>query len=282
MFGVSLKIHSVFGHLIGKLTRRYYFEDYVRVYPDNIAYNLFGNRVQPNKNNFLNHCKFYKFASQFVTNKVVADIGCGSGYGCEILSKSGAACVYGADISKKAVKFAESRYGDSAEFSLQRITRLNKYEHDFFDISISNEVLEHVKEYGKENIALKELKRITKHNGLVIVGTPNSELLEGHGFTFDEISNLFKNFFSRYCLFENAFLPFKDRKPLWEKRLKEGKVGEIITQNINLSESVLPNGVRPEIKQGLEPGRYTFLQEYSIDTTLLHNTHSWIVIAINR
>lgn len=280
MFGIRLRIHSIFGHFIGKLTRRYYFEDYVRVYPDDIAYNSFGMRTESNKNNFLNHCKFYKFASQFVKNRVVADIGCGSGYGCEILSKSGAERVYGADISKKAINFARSRYGDFAEFSLQPITNLKKYTDNFFDISISSEVLEHIKEYGKEHIALKELKRITAHKGLVIVGTPNRELLNDHGFTFEEITDLFNSFFSQYCLFENAFLPFRDRKALWEKRLKEGKVGEIITQNINLSESVLPEGLRPEIKPGLEPGIYAF-QNYSIDTTLLHNTHSWIAIAIN-
>lgn len=281
---IKSKIYNLIGHSIATITKRYYFEDYVRVYPNGVRLDRSGRTHQPNKkniNNFLNHRKFYIFASQFVKDKSVADIGCGSGYGCEILKKSGAASVCGSDISKQAIKFAKSQYGDFAEFTIQAVTNIEKYPDNAFDISISNEVLEHIKEYSMEKKAIHELKRITRNEGLLIIGTPNSEMLGKHGFYFDELNNLFKENFSQFCIFENALVPFGNKKSLWGKRLSEDNVGVIISGIINLSETVLPDGVRPELKKGLKAGRYMF-STYSVDTTLLHNTHSWIILAINN
>jgi len=281
---IKSKIYNLIGYSIATITKRYYFEDYVRVYPNGVRLDRSGRTHQPNKkniNNFLNHRKFYIFASQFVKDKSVADIGCGSGYGCEILKKSGAASVCGSDISKQAIKFAKSQYGDFAEFTIQAVTNIEKYPDNAFDISISNEVLEHIKEYSMEKKAIHELKRITRNEGLLIIGTPNSEMLGKHGFYFDELNNLFKENFSQFCIFESALVPFGKKKSLWGKRLSEGNVGVIISGIINLSETVLPDGVHPEIKKGLKAGRYMF-STYSVDTTLLHNTHSWIILAINN
>ncbi len=283
---IKSRLHSIYNsatHLIGRVTKRYYFEDYVRVYPGGIKFNRLGVRRKATTNdlnNFLNHSKFYRFAAQFVKEKRVADVGCGSGYGCEILKRSGAALVCGSDISKASINFAKSRYGNSAKFTVQGITNLHKYSDGFFDVTVSSEVLEHVKEYKMEEAALIELKRITRPGGLLIVATPNREMLGDHGFYFDEINALFKKFFSQICMFENALVPFGDAKQLWEKRLSEGRVGEIVSEHINLSETVLPAGVTPELKKGIEAGKFKFAS-YDIDTALLHNTHSWIVLAIN-
>ena len=273
-----------FHYFAGKITKRYYYEDYVRVYPDGIVFDMFGRRGQPTTedvNNFLNHCKFYKFAAQFVKNKRVADVGCGSGYGCEILKKAGAAEVCGSDISEHSIRFAKSRYSDFAKFTVQGITSMKEFPNDFFDIAISSEVLEHIKEYGMQEKAISELKRITQKDGLLIIGTPNSELLGHHGFSFDEINTLFKKSFLHYCIFENALVPFGDAKSLWKKRLSEGNVGVIISEHISLSKTVLPDGVNPEIKRGVKAGRFQF-RTYDIDTALLHNTHSWVILAVNN
>lgn len=281
---IKNKIYNFITHSIGKITRRYYFEDYVRACPDGVVFVGFARRRQSTKNginNFLNHCKVYKFAAQFVKDKRVADVGCGSGYGSEILKKSGATLVCGSDISKHGINFAKSRYSDFAEFTVQGITDMKKYPDDFFDISISSETLEHIKEYGMEEKAINELKRITRNEGLLIIGTPNSEMLDEHGFSFEEINNLFQKKFSQFCIFENALVPFGDKILSWKRRLSESKVGVIISEIINLSETVLPNDANPEVKKGIEAGNFKFAN-YNIDTTLLHNTHSWIIIAINR
>lgn len=283
MMGSMKKIYKFVTYFIGKLTKKYYFEDYRRVYPDGIDFNRFGRRRKPTRNainNFLNHCKFYKFAAQFAKDNRIADAGCGSGYGCKILKKNGATLVCGSGISKHSVRFAKSRYADFAEFTVQGITDMREYQDDFFDIVVCSEVLEHIKEYRMEEKAISELKRITRDGGLLVVGTPNSEMLGEHGFSFDEINTLFHKYFLQFCIFENALLPFKDKRLLWEKRLSEEKVGIIISELIDLSETVLPDGVNPEIKKGIKVGRFKFAN-YDIDTRLLHNTHSWVILAVN-
>ncbi|MBC8485612.1 MAG: class I SAM-dependent methyltransferase [Bacteroidetes bacterium] len=230
------KIYHCITHYLGMIMRRYYFEDFVRVYPNGIVYDKLGRKGKPDKNsinNFLNHLKFYNFASQFCKNKHVVDIGCGSGYGCEVLTKSGAASVNGSDLSKSAIKFAKAQYGDFAKFLVSGITNLNKYEDNSFDITIANEVLEHIKEYGKVDCAIKELVRITKPKGLIIIGTPNSELLSDHGFYFNEINTLIQKYFTKFIIFENALIPFGIKENIWKKRLLDGQTGIIISERIN-------------------------------------------------
>jgi 2-polyprenyl-3-methyl-5-hydroxy-6-metoxy-1,4-benzoquinol methylase len=276
------KMYESITHYIGRVSKKYYFEDHVRVYPDGLHYDRFGRKIVPTENdlkNYLNHRKFYEFSAQFVKGKKVADIGCGSGYGCEILKKRGAAYVSGADISEESIRFASSRYGDLADFSMQGITDLKEYQDRSFDIAVCSEVLEHIKEYGLENRAIVELKRIVRPGGLLIIGTPNVEMIEGHGFSYEEMDNLLRNNFVRYYMFENALVPSGSGKISWERRLASGMVGIIITEKLNFHEIVTAEGEDPQAKSGLEPGKMVFA-DFEIDTTLLHNTHSWVVLAI--
>jgi 2-polyprenyl-3-methyl-5-hydroxy-6-metoxy-1,4-benzoquinol methylase len=271
-------------HIIAVVTRRYYIEDYVRVYPGGIAFDKHGRKCSVDgigEKNFLNHLKFYNFAAQFVRDKCVADVGCGSGYGCELLKRSGAATVFGSDISRPAIEFAKDRYRGYADFVVQGITHMKEYRDSTVDVAICSEVLEHVKEYGAEKKAILELKRITRNGGLLIIGTPNSEMLEDHGFSFEELARLLDGDFSHFCIFENALVPSGKARDSWNRRLREGSVGIIVNQNINLSESVWTEPVEPEIKKGLPAGRYYF-SGYEVDTSLLHNTHSWVILAVNE
>jgi 2-polyprenyl-3-methyl-5-hydroxy-6-metoxy-1,4-benzoquinol methylase len=278
------KALNYFTHFIGKISGKYYFEDYVRVYPDGLVLNRLGMKKKATKrhlNNYLNHCKFYQFASQFVKNKKVYDVGCGSGYGSKIIKESGSASVNGYDISKSSIRYAKSHYSNYGTFNICSITDMSQVVNDSSDVTISSEVLEHIKEYNMEQRAIDELKRITKSKGLIIIGTPNTELLNDHGFSYDEINGLFSKNFSHYCIFENAFVPFDENKKLWAKRLEEKNTGVIISELINIEESCIADGCIPELKHGLEPGTYNF-ESYEIDTKLLHNTHSWVIVAINE
>lgn len=278
------QIFSLIGHFYAKLAKKYYFEDYVRVYPQGIIFNRYGIKKKASASdvkNFKNHSKFYAFAAQFVKGKSVVDIGCGSGYGCQIIKQAGAKSVYGTDASSSAIQFAKAHFGKYAHLSVQSITDMKKYPSHTFDITISSEVLEHVKEYNMEHQAIKELQRVTKLNGLIIIGTPNNEMLADHGFSYTEIHRLMKNNFTDFIIFENALVPFGRSKVRWEKRLAKGKTGVIVSEKINLNETLLPQDVIPRIKTGSKPGRYKF-KSYSINTTLLHNTHSWVIIGINN
>jgi 2-polyprenyl-3-methyl-5-hydroxy-6-metoxy-1,4-benzoquinol methylase len=279
-----LKILKILTHLYGSISRKYYCEDFVRVYPNGIHFNRLGwrNPLTPNvTKNFLNHQKFYAFASQFAHGAIAADIGCGSGYGCALLKDAGAAHVYGTDASTHAIHFAKEYYSNIAEFSVQSITDMNLYHNDQFDLIICSEVLEHIKEYGMEDQAVKEINRITRPSGIIIIGTPNSELQGDHGFSFEEMEALMKKHFTHYCIFENALAPFGSSKELWERRLSEGRTGVIVTQTINLDETDLPNKVMPQLKKGIPAGIYC-VDSVQVNTMLLHNTNSWAVVAIKN
>lgn len=281
---IILKIYETITHFIGRLTKKYYYEDYVRVYPDQIKYNRFGKKMSANKNdinNYLNHRKFYGFVGQFAKGKRVADVGCGSGYGVEILKNCGAAYIHGFDLSKSSISFATSRYKNLADFSIASITDMNIVKDDSFDIVISSEVMEHIKEYNMESKAIEELKRIAVNGGLIIIGTPNIEMSPNHGFSFDEINDFFKNHFTNYCIFENALFPLSGSEfKLWKERVRNNKTATIISQNINFDETYMRPDINFEVKKGIESGFYNFAN-YKVDTTLLHNTHSWVVLAEN-
>lgn len=287
LWTLLLKIYKVYFHIThfwARYRQTFYFEDYFRVYPGGTTFNKLGFRRTAKKSdliNYLNHLKFYQFAAQFVRKKVIVDLGCGSGYGCKVLKKADAKKVYGTDASKHSILYARSKFGKYAEFSIQSITNLNEYTNNMFEVAVSSEVLEHVKEYNMEGIALDEIKRVTKKGSLIIIGTPNNEIVEDHGFSYEEINNLFKRRFTKFCIFENALIPFGDRKSLWEKRLLNKKIGIIISELINFEEIALIDHQAPELKKGIKPGKFKF-ENYSIDTTLLHNTHSWVIVAINK
>jgi 2-polyprenyl-3-methyl-5-hydroxy-6-metoxy-1,4-benzoquinol methylase len=270
-------------HAVGRATGRYYFEDYVRVYPDAIAYNRLGLRRQASDadlRTYRNHVRVYRFAAQFVAGKRVADVGCGAGYGTKVFSDAGAAEVHACDISKSSLHFARERFGEYARFTRQTIVDLAEYRDDSFDVVFSSEVLEHIKEYGLEANAVSELRRILRPGGLLVLGTPNSELLGEHGFSFDEITALFAARFEQSVIFENAFVPFEPKaRRAWAERLAAGRVGTIVSSKIDLADAVTPEGASVELKRGLDPGELT-LGPYTVDTTLLHNTHGWLVLAV--
>jgi 2-polyprenyl-3-methyl-5-hydroxy-6-metoxy-1,4-benzoquinol methylase len=272
-------------HSIGRATGRHYFEDFVRVYPDGFAYSRLGLRRKATREDeliFLNHAKVYRFAAQFVRGKRVADVGCGSGYGCRILKEAGAAKVYGCDVSRHSLRFAERHFGSWAEFSRRSITDLGNWPEELVDVAVCSEVLEHVKEYGLEDRALSELCRILAPGGLLVLGTPNGELLGEHGFLYDEIEPLVRRHFHRFLLFENALVPFEaTARSDWHERAAVGRTGIVVSHELDWHEVVVPQGANAEAKLGLDTGRIE-LDSYSVDTKLLHNTHGWIVLGVKE
>jgi 2-polyprenyl-3-methyl-5-hydroxy-6-metoxy-1,4-benzoquinol methylase len=269
-------------HLLGRRGRQYYFEDFVRVYPGGVAFTRFGRRRETTSDdvkNFKNHTKFYVFAAQFASGKVVVDAGCGSGYGCKILRNAGADEVLAFDASEHALRFASKHFGEYASFSLQTITDLN-YPDGTAHLVVCSEVLEHVREYDAEDHALSELERILRPGGLLVAGTPNSELLGSHGFSFEELDALVAGRFRSHVILENALVPFDPEARLaWEGRLASGRIGVLPSTEIDLSETIVPEGAHAELKQG-GPARILAVGDHEVDTSRLHNTHSFIVLAI--
>ena len=116
------------------------------------------------------HVIRYMFASQFVKSKVVLDSGCGTGYGSHLLLQKGAKKVIGTDISNDAVEYCKEKYPEeNLEFKVDDCTKSN-FEDKIFDVIVSFEVIEHLKDAG---LFLNEVKRLLKSDGTFIVSTPN-------------------------------------------------------------------------------------------------------------
>jgi len=110
-------------------------------------------------------------------NKKVLDVGCSTGYLGQKLEKKGAE-VTGIDISKVALKKAHE------VLSFTKVVDLNEGKLPFkdgtFDLIVASEVIEHL---FKPVIVLKELRRILRGKGGLIITTPNF-LYWGHRLRF--------------------------------------------------------------------------------------------------
>jgi len=119
------------------------------------------------------HTTNYIFARQFVQGKIVLDVGCGFGFGCDYLAKSRARYVIGIDISNDAVKFAKTRYNASnLDFIVMDANHLG-FKDSSFDVITSFEVIEHMYNAKK---CLFEMWRVLKTDGVAIISTPNKNI----------------------------------------------------------------------------------------------------------
>ena len=110
----------------------------------------------------------YKEASEIIHGKVL-EIGTGSGYGIK-------------EIAPKAKEFwTLDKYYISINYKKYRNTRfiknkvppLTNMPDNYFDFVICFQVIEHIKD---SNFLLKEINRVLKNNGILIISTPNRKM----------------------------------------------------------------------------------------------------------
>lgn len=165
-----------------------------------------GERMIPDYNEgqeiYLEHMTRYFFASQFVKNKVVLDIACGSGYGSDYLLQAGAEKVIGIDISEETINYCKEKYFESKiDFLVGDVEKI-PLDNSSVDVVISFETIEHVDE-KTQIIFLQEVKRILKKDGVFVVSTPNSLVYpKGNKFhlkelNYEEFSNLLNSKFKK-------------------------------------------------------------------------------------
>lgn len=132
---------------------------------------------------YAEHLTRYQSALELVKNNVVLDIASGSGYGTNLLA-SKAKFVFGVDISKEAVAYAKNNFSKkNTEFILGDGESIPLDENSV-DIVVTFETIEHIKDYKN---FIKEINRVLKPNGLVVVSTPNDlAFVEGNQFHFHE------------------------------------------------------------------------------------------------
>lgn len=110
----------------------------------------------------------YTWASSLASDKTVLDCACGSGYGSAILAAR-ARTVVGADVDPRMVEHARQTYADAGvrfeQFSITEIP----YPDGYFDLVVSFDTIEHVRD---DHRVLLELKRVTRADGAIVLSTP--------------------------------------------------------------------------------------------------------------
>jgi ubiquinone/menaquinone biosynthesis C-methylase UbiE len=118
------------------------------------------------------HVSRYYFALNFVSQKVVLDVACGTGYGTELISKT-ADLVVGVDVSRDALTYAMNHYGKTHIGFVLADARNLPFQGSAFDTVVSFETIEHL---IHPEVFLQEIRSILKLGGKLIVSTPNRKI----------------------------------------------------------------------------------------------------------
>ena len=106
-----------------------------------------GERILPTEQGeisyvFSRHKFAYAYARQYARAKRVLDVGCGTGYGCKILSEV-AQSVVGIDYNAEAISFCREHFsGSNISFMQTDAAKLSFREE--FDLAVSFQVIEHM------------------------------------------------------------------------------------------------------------------------------------------
>jgi len=146
----------------------------------------------------------------------ILDIGCGDGVLAYLISQKIRADITGIDIDFSAIKFARQQFKNQnikARFLKSSAYKL-PFKKQFFDVVIATEIIEHL---GKPEIMLKEIKRVLKPKGKIIITTPIklSDILEDKmhikEFTPKELSQALTKYFTNITI--------KTSHPFWLKKI---------------------------------------------------------------
>jgi ubiquinone/menaquinone biosynthesis C-methylase UbiE len=119
------------------------------------------------------HLHRYALCLSLVKDKQVLDIASGEGYGSSILAKE-AKSVLGVDIDIDAIKTAQSKYEkqDNLKFLVGSCESIPLAKNSV-EIVTSFETIEH---HDKHHEMMKEIKRVIKQDGTLIISSPNREV----------------------------------------------------------------------------------------------------------
>lgn len=110
-----------------------------------------------------------RLATSLVSGRKILDIGCGEGI---ITSKLNGNEVIGIDISKNAIKYAKQHFeNERVKFAVASALQL-PFADNSFDCVCAFEVIEHLTPEDMHK-CLKEIRRVCKTEGRVIISTPN-------------------------------------------------------------------------------------------------------------
>lgn len=146
---------------------------------------------------------------------IILDCGCGDGLFLVALSESSDCNLHGFELDEKEIRLAQQHLtGKQIKLVLGDLLQI-PYRDSSFNKIYCTEVLEHVVDDRK---ALKELKRVLKEGGLLIVTVPN----HNYPFLWDPVNKILEFFFKRHI--QNGFWA-----GIWNKHPRLYSLSEIRT-----------------------------------------------------
>ncbi len=141
--------------------------------------------------------KAYYLAEEYIKGDLL-EIGCGEGRGIELL-KDKCTSYTAIDKIKPVLDKLSTQYPD-VTFIHDNIPPLNKVADDSFDVIISFQVIEHIK---NDKLFLQEIKRVLKPGGKALLTTPNIKMTLSRNpwhireYTADQLTDLAKKYFDQ-------------------------------------------------------------------------------------
>lgn len=123
------------------------------------------------------HLNRYAFTRPFCQGAKVLDAACGQGYGSYLMKTWGAQEVVGIDIDEDSIKQASWLFKQDGLTYKQHTVEELPFEDHSFDLVVSFETIEHI-DYPEK--LLKEIKRVLKPGGTIIISCPNDNYYYEH------------------------------------------------------------------------------------------------------
>ncbi len=118
------------------------------------------------------HRARYELAVPLARGKRVLDLGCGCGYGSDLLARAEAKSVVGLDCASKAISYAQTHYqGDALSFVVGDACN-SGLPAASFDLIVCYELIEHLADQAG---LLTEAARLLAPGGIIFLSTPDAE-----------------------------------------------------------------------------------------------------------
>ena len=209
----------------------------------------FGSESQYNAIELAIHLARYSTAQNLCQNLKVLDVACGEGYGSYAMAAFwNAAFVTGVDISEEAIENAQKVFSHpNVEYISSPAENIDTlFEPESFDLVISLETIEHVKDPGQ---FLSAIRKVLKPDGIAIISCPNDHWYYGPGesqnpfhlrtYYFDEFRQLAETYLgeANYYLFGrplNGFGNFLPVNDALSGRKMTAELNNAAVRNVNL------------------------------------------------
>lgn len=206
--------------------------------------------------NLSRHLAVYEFAKQFTIDKLVLDNGCGSGYGTYLISKHAKQTI-GIDISEESVEYAKTKFKNTnLQYLAMDSIDLKNFKDNLFDVVLSIMVVEHINNY---NTYLREIKRVLKPEGILILATNNKEVMspKESGFHFhkyefnpEELKNILLKFYNTIEIFGE----FENKRVAEAEKIK-GRGKRLLSIFLKVDflkiRKILPKGIREYFSENI-------------------------------